>query len=88
VLDSTTVVSIILPFLLERSRVAITRQPFQQVSLDHRSEVAIRRSVAADQAVTAHWLWQLVTAIWQLDAAIYIGGAYLVSPAAELQPPS
>jgi hypothetical protein len=29
VLESTTAVSIILPFLLKRSRVAITRQPFQ-----------------------------------------------------------
>jgi hypothetical protein len=34
------------------------------------------------------YLWQLVTTIWQLDAAIYTVGAHLVSPAAELQPPS
>jgi hypothetical protein len=31
-------------------------------------------------------LWQPVTAIWQLDAAIYTDGAYSVSTAAELQP--
>jgi hypothetical protein len=30
-------------------------------------------------------MWQLVTAIWQLDTSIYTGGVYLVSPAADLQ---
>jgi hypothetical protein len=33
-------------------------------------------------------VWQLVTAIWQLNADIYTDGAYSVSTAAELQPPS